>query len=74
MSAAAPVEVNRRRTIIDYQLTIIMEKARVTIIYNSNMIWSPSDDSAYLSGTNPRRRFLPARRELRRKQRRWQGE
>jgi hypothetical protein len=52
MSATAWKEVNGRPMIIDYHLTIMTRKARVTIIYNSNMIWSEWLEHAYLSGVD----------------------
>ena len=38
--------------IIDYHLTIMTGKARVTIIYNCNMVWSEWLGRAYLSGVD----------------------
>lgn len=38
--------------IIDYQLTIMTGKVRVTIIYNRNTICRRCDVSAYLPDTN----------------------
>jgi hypothetical protein len=52
MSATASNEVNGRPMIIDYHLTIMTGKARVTIIYNSNMICSEWLERGCLSGVD----------------------